>query len=83
MHLLDKSKSHDGKYIEIYRAVHKKGGGNYVRAVGHGVLDVMTCGLWEVVGTPVEGALSEQGHITVRAQYAREGDDKPEKIEIS
>ena len=28
MHLLDKSKSHDGKYIEIYRAVHKKGGGN-------------------------------------------------------
>lgn len=26
-----------------------------VRALGHGVADVMTLGLWEVVGTPIEG----------------------------
>ena len=25
------------------------------RALGHGVADVMTMGLWEVVGTPIEG----------------------------
>ena len=25
------------------------------RAIGHGVMDVLTLGLWEVVGTPIEG----------------------------
>ena len=25
------------------------------RAVGHAVMDVLTLGLWEVVGTPIEG----------------------------
>ena len=25
------------------------------RAIGHGVMDVLTLGIWEVVGTPVEG----------------------------
>ena len=27
-----------------------------VRAVGHGVADVFTLGLWEIAGTPIEGA---------------------------
>ncbi|MBN9413181.1 MAG: hypothetical protein J0H12_04575 [Candidatus Paracaedimonas acanthamoebae] len=25
------------------------------RAIGHGVMDVLTLGIWEVVGTPIEG----------------------------
>jgi hypothetical protein len=25
------------------------------RAIGHGVMDVLTLGLWEIVGTPIEG----------------------------
>ena len=25
------------------------------RAIGHGIMDFMTLGLWEVVGTPIEG----------------------------
>ena len=33
------------------------------RALGHGVMDVLTLGLWEVAGTPIEGiAANERVH---------------------
>ena len=35
------------------------------RAIGHGVMDVLTLGLWEVVGTPIEGVQGETYHATV------------------
>ena len=35
------------------------------RAVGHGVMDVLTLGLWEVVGTPIEGFQGEKHHATI------------------
>ncbi|MCB1831947.1 MAG: outer membrane protein assembly factor BamE [Geminicoccaceae bacterium] len=36
------------------------------RAIGHGVMDVLTLGLWEIVGTPVEGFQGEKFNLTVR-----------------
>lgn len=46
----------DGKKTEIYRFIDGYGTGAKVgRAVGHAAADVFTLGLWEVVGTPVEG----------------------------
>ena len=42
------------------------------RAVGHGVLDVMTLGLWEVVGTPIE-ALNQGDKIQVTVLYDKGG----------
>jgi hypothetical protein len=35
------------------------------RAIGHGVMDVLTLGLWEVVGTPIEGVQGETYHATI------------------
>ena len=35
------------------------------RAVVHGILDVSTLGLWEIVGTPIEMAQSGKERITV------------------
>jgi hypothetical protein len=35
------------------------------RAIGHGVLDVLTLGIWEVVGTPIEGFQGESYHATI------------------
>jgi hypothetical protein len=35
------------------------------RAIGHGVMDVLTFGVWEIVGTPVEGASSGKTIITI------------------
>ncbi len=36
------------------------------RAIGHGVMDVLTLGLWEIVGTPIEGIQGEKRQITIR-----------------
>jgi hypothetical protein len=42
------------------------------RAVGHGVMDVLTLGLWEVVGTPIE-ALNQGDTIKVTVLYDKAG----------
>jgi hypothetical protein len=35
------------------------------RAIGHGVMDVLTLGLWEVAGTPIEGIQGEKRKIFI------------------
>ena len=35
------------------------------RAIGHGVMDVLTLGAWEIIGTPIEGIQGEKYHATV------------------
>jgi len=35
------------------------------RAIGHGVMDVLTLGLWEVVGTPIEAWTGQTHTLTV------------------
>jgi hypothetical protein len=47
----------DGKKYEIYAFTQGySGGAKAGRAVFHGAADFFTLGLWEVVGTPTEGA---------------------------
>lgn len=53
------SELRDGKKYEIYKFVQGySAGAKAGRAVFHGAADVLTLGLWEVVGTPVEGTFS-------------------------
>ncbi len=79
----DKDDNKLGQHVVVYRAIARKSGGNYIRAAGHGVLDVMTLGLWEIAGTPVEGALSNnRGYITAKVIYARKGDDIAHEVKI-
>lgn len=35
------------------------------RAIGHGVMDVLTLGVWEIIGTPVEGFQGDKRSIQV------------------
>ena len=35
------------------------------RAIGHGVMDVLTLGAWEIIGTPVEGFQGEKYQATI------------------
>ena len=35
------------------------------RAVAHGVLDILTLGLWEIIGTPVEAVQGEKRRLTI------------------
>lgn len=83
MERIDTIESPNGKVTETYRAKARKSGVNYVRAAGHGAMDVMTLGLWEVVGTPVEGAISNNRHfIVAKATYANKSTEEIEQLEI-
>lgn len=42
------------------------------RAIGHGVLDVLTIGIWEVVGTPIE-AMNQGTKVIVDVRYDADG----------
>lgn len=35
------------------------------RAAGHAVMDVLTLGVWEIIGTPVEGVQGEKYNATI------------------
>lgn len=35
------------------------------RAIGHGVMDLMTLGFWEIVGTPIEATQGEKRRVVV------------------
>lgn len=49
----------DGRKSEIYKFIQGYStGAKAGRAVFHGVADVLTLGIWEVVGTPTEGVFS-------------------------
>ena len=49
------------------------------RAVGHAVMDVLTLGIWEVVGTPIEGFTGDEFTLTIHY----DADDKVTKIQTS
>ncbi len=59
----------DGKKVDIFKFTQGYSGGTKaVRAVGHGVADVLTLGLWEVVGTPAEAVLDGK-EIAIKVIY--------------
>jgi hypothetical protein len=35
------------------------------RAIGHGVMDVLTLGAWEIIGTPIEGFQGQKYQATI------------------
>lgn len=83
MEVIERKEESNGEYIEMSRAIARKTGLNYARAAGHGVLDVMTLGLWEVAGTPIEGAISNnRGYIVARATYCNKLSEDIKKLEI-
>ena len=72
----------DGVVTEIFKAVSRKSGVNYLRAAGHGILDVCSLGLWEVAATPIEGAAdNNRGFILVRTTRKSDS-EKLDSIEI-
>lgn len=53
------SETREGHKYEIFKFVNGySAGAKAGRAVFHGAADVVTLGLWEVVGTPTEGVFS-------------------------
>lgn len=60
-------------FIQGYSKLTKAG-----RALFHGTADLFTIGLWEAVGTPVEGAFDGK-RISVRVTFDRDGKVKEAK----
>lgn len=63
----------DSELIETYQF--KKESGSTARALMHGVLDVSTLGLWEVVGTPIEVCSNDKTCFSIKVYY-----DKNENV---
>lgn len=59
-----RSAENGNKSIEIYE-IEKGNEPSVGRAIAHGTLDLLTLGLWEVVGTPLEAVNGEKYYITV------------------
>ena len=55
------TKDQDGCFIDSYLIV-KGNAPSTGRAVAHGALDVVTLGLWEVIGTPMEMGAGGEEH---------------------
>jgi len=68
----------DGKWIDTYLIItgNEPSAG---RAIGHGVMDVLTLGLWEVIGTPIEAVAGGEEHDRFVLYYDEE--DKIEKVD--
>lgn len=83
MKMIEHHTEKNGQYVELYRAIARKSGLNYVRSAGHAALDVATIGLWEIAATPIEGALSNnRGYVVAKVTYANRESDKVLKVEI-
>ncbi len=56
-----------GELVEVYQF--KQATGSKGRAVMHALLDVTSVGIWEVVGTPMEGYYNQSEYFTIRVTY--------------
>jgi len=68
----------EGKWIDTYLIVtgDEPSAG---RAIGHGALDVITLGLWEVIGTPIEAVAGSEEYQSFIIHYDK--DNKIERVE--
>ncbi len=57
----------NGDLVESYKF--KKERGSAARALMHGLLDVSTLGLWEVIGTPIEVCCDKVEFFCIKAIY--------------
>ena len=65
---IDSKTNDDGILIEeTYQAQKPKGSAS--RAAMHGCLDVLTLGIWEVAGTPIEGSKGKKEMYSIKVHY--------------
>ncbi|MEW6214676.1 MAG: hypothetical protein AB1478_05655 [Nitrospirota bacterium] len=76
--VISSEKNVDGELIDTCKVMKKKG--STARAIMHGLLDVATLGIWEVAGTPIEGATGKKEYFTIRVYYDKEENIK--KVEL-
>lgn len=77
------TKDEEGCYTDSYSIV-KGNAPSTGRAVAHAGLDVLTLGLWEVIGTPMEMGAANENHSRVVIYYDAEDKIRDiQKIEVT
>ncbi len=76
--VLETKTNDDGSLTEIYRVRRKRG--SSLRSFTHGILSISTLGIWNVVGTTIEGYLSSDDFIVFRVFYDLQ--EKAKKVEV-
>lgn len=56
--IISAERNESGELVETCKF--KKERGSTARAAMHGVLDIATTGLWEFIGTPIEGSIQDE-----------------------
>ncbi len=56
-----------GELVEVYQILKERG--SAARALMHGALDVSTCGIWEVIGTPIEACSNKKEYYAIKVYY--------------
>jgi len=67
--------------VVTYRSLQKQG--SATRAVMHGLLDVITLGVWEVAGTPIEGSKSNERFYVYKITYDSDGNIINASIDVA
>ena len=65
--VVDSMRCDNGDLVETYQV--QKERGSVARAFMHGVLDVSTLGVWEVLGTPIEAHADQKQYYCIRVYY--------------
>lgn len=60
------------KLVETFKI--QKPTGSTSRAVLHGTMDVLTLGVWEVAGTPIEGSMNKEEYYAISVTYKSDGE---------
>ncbi len=68
----------EGEVTEVYQILKEKG--STARALMHGLLDLGTGFLWELAGTPIESALSQEKFYSVKVTF--DSDDQVKRMEL-
>ena len=76
--IISSDRSPTGELVEVYQF--KKENGSAARAFMHGVLDVSTLGVWEVIGTPVEVCMTDNTFYAIKVFY--DAQDNVVKMEL-
>ncbi len=76
--VLSNEKTRDNGAVVTCKVRHVTGSTG--RAVMHGLLDVATLGIWEVAGTPIEGAEGQAKYYTIKVHCDK--NDNITKVEL-
>jgi len=68
----------NGDLVEVYQIPKERG--SIARALLHGILDLNTLFLWEIIGTPIEGSLNKKEFFSIKVHYDQ--DEVVQKVEI-